>query len=291
MYINNNRLISKIKHILTLLRKAGTFYFIFCILFNKIKDKSWSMISYAKTLINKQNIIRFIFLNFPFLYLHIWFILALLYCYLFMFVLYNLNSNIITNSTFEYFSVIFGIIGYHLLTEFRNIKLVKYFISKFKFKINISILFIFRALPFFMIGIIIRKNKIKPIKTFYIVFNLILGSILACIEMALYKVSLNAYIGTYFQLQALISICLKERHDYNKYFEVFAYIGRELSDRIYIYHIAVKYIISLLLGKLNIIPQRWFLYIRFFFELLISIIFSYLMKTLNNIKIFKLLFL
>lgn len=123
MYINNSRLISKIKHILTLLRKAGTFYFIFCILFNKIKDKSWSMMSYAKTLINKQNIIRFIFLNFPFLYLHIWFILALLYCYLFMFVLYNLNSNIITNSTFEYFSVIFGIIGYHLLTEFRNIKL------------------------------------------------------------------------------------------------------------------------------------------------------------------------
>ena len=171
-----------------------------------------------------------------------------------------------------------------------NSAIVKYFISKFKFKINISILFIFRALPFFMIGIIIRKNKIKPIKTFYIVFNLILGSILACIEMALYKVSLNAYIGTYFQLQALISLCLKERHDYNKYFEVFAYIGRELSDRIYIYHIAVKYIISLLLGKLNIIPQRWFLYIRFFFELLISIIFSYLMKTLNNIKIFKLIF-
>ena len=287
MLINNSRIIKKIKHLLMLLRKIGIFYFIFCIIFNKIKNKTWSITALAKSSLNKQNIIRFIFLNYPFRYLHIWFILALLYCYIFMLVLNNLNSNIIKNSIFEYFSVIFGIIGYHLLTEFKNIKLIKYFILNFEFKINISILFIFRALPFFMIGIIVRKNKFKAIKPFYEIIILIFGSILSGIEMMLFKVSLNAYIGTYFQLISLISFCLKERSNYNKFLKIIIYIGRELSDKIYIYHIAIKLIIFFLLDKKNIIPQRLFQYIAYIFVLLISIIFSYIIKILTNIKIFK----
>ena len=198
-----------------------------------------------------------------------------------MLILFNLNANIITNSLFEYFFVIFGIIGYHLLTEFGQIKLINYFFSNLKFKINYPHLFIFRALPFFMIGIIVRKNKIKPIKPFYQVLSFVLGSILACIEMISFKISLNSHIGTYFQLLSLISFCLKENYHYNKFFEIISFIGKELSDKIYIYHIAVKLTIFLLLDKMNIIPKRWFLYFSYFFVLLMSIIFSYLMKALN----------
>ena len=168
------------------------------------------------------------------------------------------------------------------MTEFRIIKLIKYFIPNFKFNINISILFIFRALPFFMIGIIVRKQKVKQIKTPYVIIMLIFGSTLAGLESILFKISLNTYIGTYFQLIALISFCLKESNNYHQSFELLSYIGRELSDKIYIYHIAVKQILFHLLIKMNIIPLRWYAYTSYFFVLLCSIIFSYLMKKLTN---------
>lgn len=98
--IKNNKIIMKVKHLLILLRKISLFYCIFCILSNKLKNKSWNIKKFTKKLINKQNIIKFIFLNKPFLYLHIWFILALLYCYLFLLLLRILCSGIISNSFF-----------------------------------------------------------------------------------------------------------------------------------------------------------------------------------------------
>ncbi len=143
LQITNIRIINKIKHLFILLRRAGLFYFIFCIIFNKIKYKSWSIIAFTKQLINKKNIKRFIILNTPFLYLHMWFVLALLYCYLFMLLFNNINSKIITSSFFLYFFAIFGIIGYHLLAEFGNISLIRLFKESLGIKISIHILFIF----------------------------------------------------------------------------------------------------------------------------------------------------
>ncbi len=72
-----------------------------------------------------------------------WFVLALLYCYLFMLLFNNINSKIITSSFFLYFFAIFGIIGYHLLAEFGNISLIRLFKESLGIKISIHILFIF----------------------------------------------------------------------------------------------------------------------------------------------------
>lgn len=278
--ITNKRIIRKIRHILVLLRKTSLFHFIFCILFNLSKDISWNIKEFTKTLINKQNIIKFILLNLSFLYMHIWFILALFYCYLFLLSLNSINSDIITNSFFEYFFTYFGIIGYHLLTEFWRMKLIRIIITTLKIKTIISFFFIFRAFPFFMLVIIIRKAKIRLIKSSYLILIFIFGSLLACIELYLFKVSLFSYIGTYFQIITLISFCLNNKNNYSKTIVFISYIGKELSDKIYIYHIAMKHIIELFYN-IDLFHKKLFLYLRFILVLMSTIIFSQIMKLLN----------
>ena len=278
--ITNSRIFMKIRHILALLRKNSLFYCIFCILFNILKDRSWNIKEFTQSLFNKKKIVKFILFNCPFKYLHIWFILALLYCYLFMLLLSSINSNIIKNSFFEYFIICFGIIGYHLLTEFGRMKLIRIIKIIFKYKLDISHFFIFRAFPFFALGILIRKKKIRPIQSSYLILVFIFGSLLSCIEQYLFKMPLNSYIGTYFQLVSLISFCFKNKNNYSKAIMFISYIGRELSDKIYYYHIAVKSAIDILYIK-GIINKKLFFNLQFIFVLISTIIFSQIMKKLE----------
>ena len=249
---------------------------------NSLQYESWNIKAFTKNIIKKK-IIGFILLNNPFLYSHLWFTLALLYCYILMFILYNINNKLITKSAILYFFLFFGLISYHLLTEFRNIYLINSLLKFLEIKQGTHLCFIFRALPFFIIGIIVKKNKLKPIKSSYILLYFILGSLITWIENDIFIISLNSYIGTYFQLIALISFCLNGTPNDNRIFQILSYIGRELSDKIYIYHRAARFIINLILykNKINGREYKWFLYCRFFIELLISFYLAFIMKLIE----------
>lgn len=158
-------------------------------------------------------------------------------------------------------------------------KLIRIIKAAIKTKIYLHHTFIFRAFPFFMLGILIRKTKIRPIKSFYLILVFIFGSLLSCIELNLFKITLNSYIGTYFQLISIISFCLKKKNSYSKLITFISYIGKELSDKIYIYHIAVKKIIEFC--NIYLINKKSFLYLKFFLVLISTIIFSQIMKILE----------
>ena len=278
--ITNNRIINKIKHILLLIRKSVIFYFLFFIC-NLLNSKDINIKKISKKLLTKKNIISFIMFNRPFKYLHLWFLLALLYCYLFMLLMNSINRNIIINNIFEVFFIFFGFLGYHLLKEFGNIKFIKKF--KSDIKLDISTFFMFRAFPFFLIGVFLKKTKIKQNTSILLLF--IRGSFLACLEMYLFKQSLNSYIGTYFQLISLISFSLKEIKNTNKAFTFLSYVGRNLSDKIYIYHNAIGKTIKLISNKIGFINQLWFSYGRFILVLSSTLVFSFLLHKLKGIKI------
>jgi len=82
--ITKERLKSKINHILKMLFYSGIFYAIFCVIGYKVMSKSWTISNFVAQRIDLGSITKFFITNDPFVYAHLWFLLALLYCYLLM---------------------------------------------------------------------------------------------------------------------------------------------------------------------------------------------------------------
>lgn len=271
--INFKRIILKITHIFRLLYYSGIFYFIFSILFNKILyNNNWNIGDYTKKIITKEKIIKFFITNNPFMYPHLWFLLALLYSYFLLLILKIINKNIINNKIFLIFTIYFGQISYIILAEFSGAKLFKTTI-----KINNSDeyiylpnLFVFRAFPFIMLGIFLRINNIKlniSFPKYYVIF--IIGTILSCIEYYFIQKSLISYICTFIQIFPLIGFSISNNQINNNV--IFSYIGRELSLKIYIYHIAIKKIVDLIILRLKL---KLLVSFEFLFVLLLTLILS-----------------
>ena len=86
---NNNiklkRIILKIIHIFKLIFYSGIFYLIFFILFyNFLYNNNWNVGDYTRKILTKRKIMKF--LIDPFIFSHLWFLLALLYCYFLLFI-------------------------------------------------------------------------------------------------------------------------------------------------------------------------------------------------------------
>lgn len=79
------RTIKKIKHIILILFTSAIFYFFFDIIRNLITH--WggkSFYEYIRTTITGRAVLKFFITNDPFRYAHLWFLMALAYCYIFM---------------------------------------------------------------------------------------------------------------------------------------------------------------------------------------------------------------
>ena len=83
-FLKNNdikvkRIILKIYHIFNLLIYSGIFYNMFFIIFNNIVyHNNWNIVEYTLKILNKGKIIKLFITNDPFIYSHLWFLLALL---------------------------------------------------------------------------------------------------------------------------------------------------------------------------------------------------------------------
>ena len=80
--IKREKTIMKIKHLVSLLIKSAIFYAIFCIIWNNLYTQNFNLTEYIDKVISKESIIKFVVTNDPFVYSHLWFILALVYCYI-----------------------------------------------------------------------------------------------------------------------------------------------------------------------------------------------------------------
>lgn len=283
-FLKNNdikvkRIILKIYHIFNLLIYSGIFYNMFFIIFNNIVyHNNWNIVEYTLKILNKGKIIKFFITNDPFIYSHLWFLLALLYCYFFLFILKIIHKNIIINNLFIIVTIFFGEISYIILGEFSGLIIFKtiYKINNSDKFIYFPNIFLFRSFPFIMLGIFIRINNISTKLSLKKYFNIfIIGTILSCIEYYLVKKSLIIYICTFIQLYSLIGFSISNNKINTNL--IISYIGRELSLKIYIYHIAIKKIVDLILLKLK---SKFLVTFEFFFVSLLTIILSLF---LNNI--------
>ena len=213
--------------------------------------------------------------------------MALLYSYFFLFILKIIHKNIIINNLFLIITIYFGAISYIILGEFSGLKMFKttYKINNSDKFIYIPNIFLFRTLPFIMLGIFIRINNITTklsLQNYFYIF--IIGTILSCIEYYLVKKSLIIYICTFIQLYPLIGFSISNYKINNNF--IISYIGRELSLKIYIYHIAIKKIVDLIFLKLKLkILLNFELFFLSFLTIIIRLLLNIIHKNFFNYRI------
>lgn len=247
----------KIKHILLLLLGVGIFYACFQLF---LDDNSLSEI------FTTPNMLKFIFANSPFLYSHLWFILALLYCYIFVWLVADVLTPKFAQVYIPTFAMFFLIMSI-LIPKF-GIKIILF--SSFK----LYNVFFFRALPFFLFGALLKKdeNHIQNwnIKKINCIAAITIGSFISLVEKVI-LIESQFYFGSYIVCIFLFIYCMKYQESICSRME---FMGRELTMYIYIIHIAVMKSLDRLV-EFDGFYGTIYLWIRPITVILISILASY----------------
>lgn len=262
--VNNSgeyKLKKKLYHILNLAILAELLYSVFELI--KIVLKGENVASYIIDTINPSSIFGFIVFNDPFTSSHLWFLWALIYCYITLWLMRKLNVN-------EVVLVVLAIVG--LLCFFVSGELLVILGLPYKFMINfgniqygyaVFNLYLCRALPFFIVGYVIRNihPRIVLSKTYLIMF---LGfNVLAVIERLNFG-WLQYYVGS-FGVSIMVFLCAIEKSDIpikNQMLLILAKIGEKYSDFVYIIHLLVQSVILILFKTIHVNAESllYFLY-------------------------------
>lgn len=281
MKINKKQIYKKIRHIGCITISACIFYAIFCIVFNIISDPGWDLKTFLFDKFNPSKFVKFFVTNDPFVYPHLWYLFALLYCYFFMLLFNNKRYP-------KWLSLITLplLIGFLLLSEFKQYTPLRATIP-IPGTENLLILpnlFIFRALSFFLVGISFRayEENISRLKfdNKLIAGLIIVGSVLSLLERHFWG-DYQFYVGTYCQISGLYIFSIRFS-DWNNH--VLEYIGRNLSLYVYIYHIAIGKIILFTAGKLHIQKHPCFTYTSAFLILLVTLFLSFIIFAVKQRK-------
>lgn len=243
-----NKLVKKIKHIFTIVIWAMVFYAFFTVFWRWINGQAGGLKEYAFSLMTATNVTKFFIQNNPFLYSHLWFLFALIYCYLFI-LFVPIRKKWLVGAL-----GLLLMVGYLLMTIYHPWTKVYRFIHIPESDSVISIfqLFPFRALGFFLMGMYCKESvalieKIR-IKEKILVLFILGGSCLAAYEGIIFD-KWQFYNGTYIMLAALFIWAIQNPQ---KGRGLIGYIGRELSLYIYILHVAVGKIINLIYERTSL---------------------------------------
>ena len=136
-----------------------------------------------------------------------------------------------------------------------------------------SSFFVFRALPFFLAGMWLRKHKNSICSYGFsknsLLITSIFGEALSLLERNLFQES-QFYLGTFITVGALFIYAIIYGQEFGKD-GLLTYIGRELSLYIYILHIAIGKCFDIIAAKDVLENMDMFHYTRMFIVLVVSI--------------------
>ena len=269
------RLIKKVKNLL------------FITIFASLTFLSWEILraflgrctfySLLMEMFGLKQLVAFIVLNKPIVGDHLWFLFALIYCYLVIYIVLQFKKErflfltfipllIIRLSATE-FAPIFGIIVSPYLT--RN--------------------FLFSGLPFFTIGMLLFKynNQIATIKSRWLIIIIAIGWLLSIGEMFLSTVDSGYFIGTLLVNLGAFVLALRHPNVYLK-LQWLRKIGTNDSLFIYVMHILVLQIIEQALVILGIVNSSLFEWLEpvvvILLTLAMAIVFNYFKKRIFHIE-------
>lgn len=273
---NCNKLTNKVLKQLNIFVVSFIIYYIYINMESFILMKNYDFISFNVSLFSLTNILKLLLFNWTsFISSHLWFLLALIFCYLFLIVVkqkkVSLNEKVF---------VFLPIIGYTI-----GIFLIKFYDESTMFLVRN---WIFTGIPFFMIGYFIRKNKeiiLNKITSKKLIVISAVGLLLSIIERILIKLILDGkltlYLGTYIFVVSIFIFSIKNPKIVKK--SIFSFIGEKISLYIYIIHYMFINIFKNILPKYNILINE---YIISFITIFISIVIAvFLCKMIEKKKI------
>ena len=240
------RVSQKVKHIVALLLKSIIFYAPFCVLWNLAMDADWNLAAFVQEKITADAILKMILSSDPIVYGHLWYLLATISCYILLLCICRPLNRC---GSFFLFVVLAAL--YILFAEFRAIFGVRNSYSLPGGKVLIiSNLFFFRALPFVLYGVYLRKiNTIHRKLPFSVLLTICLLGFLCAVIESYYYGTILMYVGTFI---SVIAMSLIARYYPEKRIAIMEYIGSRLSMYVYIYHIAAGKTIDLIYTKLHL---------------------------------------
>ena len=242
-YSDKQKLKSKIKSILKIIFISMLIYSIY-----SLYTYNFDIYTWIKQTYNIENILKLIFFNYTsFIISHLWFLFALLYCYItYMLVKEKKNFNKV-----YYISIVIIVLT----------MIIRCIMSYFDVDITIQkIMFrnwIFFGLPFFFMGCYIRQNQEKIISKLNnkkLVLCMLLAIILCIIEKVLGKILFNAKLEYYFgNILLVFSMFLFALKNENLQLKgIITTIGKKYSLYIYILHYLIIKILQDFIQTYNI---------------------------------------
>lgn len=264
---NRSKALEKYKvralHLLKLLIVSNVIYFIY---YDLIR---WYSVEKIISLFYIDNIFEYIIFNVSPTGGHLWFIQALIYCYILFYVLAKLDIN--ANKLYKYVPIL--LLLCLLFGEFSHLTA-----NPYPYYFNRS--FIFTGLPFFVLGYLIhdKEHKMENISDRFIIYTFILGVLLTVIEcLTVGKVEM--YFGSILISSMIFIYCVK--YPLKLDYKVTGWIGGKLYTPMYLLHLIPYYAIVVDYTTLSFISP----FIVFFITLFLSLI-VYFLDTRLNIKIF-----
>lgn len=236
-------------------------------------NNNHNILGYNLEKINLQNIFNLVVFNYTHcIYSHLWFLLALMYCYIFR----MLTKDKKIEKIYKFIPLLL-LVAYGL-----NIYLVKNDLNMRYLSRN----WLLTGVPFFVIGYLIKENikRISSIKKGVIIPAAIIGLVLSIIERMIFKSNnmkqLELYLGTIIFVVNIFILAVKEPNLINiKFFNT---IGEKYSLNIYIIHYLIINILTKVVAKIiNININYYILPILVF---IISYIIAVIISKIQGIK-------
>jgi len=230
--------------------------------------------TYFYGIINQKNLIKILVFNENPFRTHLWYLNAVLYCYLFYYIYVRfIKDKIKNNKVYKYilYIAILLLLFYVLITIFyiNKVELDQLFILR-----N----FIFVGIPFFIIGNMINKYKCferLENKKLYII--MVISIIVILIESKFYLSEL--FLGNIFLSISIFTFCIKNPNIFKlKHLEL---IGEKYSLYIYILHPLLKDILNYGYEIIQI-TNNFMLFIKPILLIIISIIISKLIESVQK---------
>lgn len=219
----------KLRHAIFLFLGAMAFHLVICLLgIGGIPFRS-----YIREFLQMPQLLNFFVSNPPYRWSHLWFLGALVYIYLFALVWFG-NGKRLWSALPCGAVLLIGTMAFQEFAEY----------LPFSPRIPVvgarfCVLFVFRALPFFLLGVWLRtkEDAIRAIRlpTLWLVIIVISGAFLAVVEAKL-TVNSQFYVGNYLMVAGLFLWAM--RNPINGY-QPLEFVGKNLSLYVYVIHIVV----------------------------------------------------
>lgn len=240
----------KIRHVMRLIVGAAVFYLAVTYIYYGIVG--WGGLKrVAATSLTALNLAKLLLTQDPLYYKHLWFLFALLLCYITMMLYYKPQRR-----------VLFLILGPALIVLYTLIQEFSVFVTHSivlhdegvkGYYVIFANNFLLRGLPFFLLGVVFREAYLRGlIQKFRIPLPVFLIgmaglSALAVVEYKRFDVA-QCYISNDLQTILLMTFCLQRPQ---ARIPLLQHIGRDLSMYIYITHRAVYMFLDLVAGRLG----------------------------------------